>query len=581
MTTTLERPPVLFEHPTEQRQRTRSPLAILWVILPATFMQLLDVTIVNVALPAIRTDLHATSGQVQLVVAGYQLAFACSLLVGGRLGDVFGRRRLFLIGMVGFVVASAACGLAPTGAALVGARLVQGACSGLMFPQVLSIIQTAVPGPRKPQAFGIYGATVGLATVLGPLLGGALVSGGLGWRSVFLVNLPIGVAAFVGGLRRLDESTGHPGTRLDGLGAVLATAGLFLLILPLVIGRDEGWPVWTYGALAAGAVTLLTFAAHQRRAARRPGRSPLVQPALFHERGFTIGVLMNLVFFAGLAPLFFVFIFSLQVGLGASAIQAGLATLPFAAVGAIASSRSAGVAQRLGPRILALGATLLAIGIAGVMGVLRIEGGDAVLWHFAPALVVAGVGMGFFAAPVTNLVLAGIEPRNAGAASGVIATAQQVGGAAGVAIVGVLFFGLLGGQAPAAAESASAPLRARIVAAGAPAPVAGEVTDAFATCFTDRVTAEDPTVAPPSCGHVGQVIGTIGDPRARAGTGQAIEQAQPRVRAVAFTGSLERSLYWTLGVFILTALLALALPRPTRRPGAPGGAPEMMHGGAL
>jgi EmrB/QacA subfamily drug resistance transporter len=423
---------------------------VLPVLLAATFMQLLDTTIVNVALPDIKAQLGATAGQLQLVVAGYQLAFACLLLVGGRLGDLFGRRRTFLLGMAAFVLASVACALATTGWQLVGTRLVQGAASGLMFPQVLSILQVSVPVERRAKAFGLYGATVGLATVLGPVLGGVLLDPlALGWSSIFWVNVPVGLVALAIGFTHLPESRPPHARRFDVLSVPLVTGGLFLILLPLVIGRDEGWPWWSFAAMALAVPVLAAFAWRQRRldperdgADTRP--AALASPVLFRSPVFRLGLLLNAVFFAGISPFFFVFILSLQTGLGRAALVAGLTIIPFAIAGTITSSVSGRVAAKLGPWVLVVGCALLLIGHAGIIATLHLAGPDLAVMAFAPALVVAGLGFGLFVAPVSQMVLSGIDGRDAGSASGLLATVQQVGGAAGVAAIGVIFFGLLG-----------------------------------------------------------------------------------------------------------------------------------------
>lgn len=434
-------------HPQETPANLR---IVLPVLLAATFMQLLDTTIVNVALPDIGAQLEATAGQLQLVVAGYQLAFACLLLVGGRLGDLFGRRRMFLLGMAAFVLASAACALATTGWQLVGTRLVQGAASGLMFPQVLSILQVSVPPERRAKAFGLYGATVGLATVLGPVLGGVLLDPlALGWSSIFWVNLPVGLAALILGFTQVPESRSPHAGRFDALSVPLAAGGLFLILLPLVIGRDEGWPWWSFAAMAVSVPVLAAFAWRQRRldperdgAETRP--AALASPVLFRSPVFRLGLLLNAVFFAGIGPFFFVFILSLQAGLGREALVAGLAVIPFAIAGMFTSSLSARVTGKIGPWVLVVGCALLLVGHAGVIATLHLAGANLAVLAFAPALALAGLGFGLFVAPVSQMVLTGIDGRHAGAASGLLATVQQVGGAAGVAVLGVIFFGLLG-----------------------------------------------------------------------------------------------------------------------------------------
>lgn len=442
---------------------------VLPILLAATFVQLLDSTIVNVAIPAIRADLRATDGQIQLVVAGYQLTFACLLLIGGRLGDRYGRRRLFFIGMIGFVVASAGCALADNGWHLVAARLAQGAASGLMFPQVLAILQVSTPPERRPKALGLYGATVGLSTVLGPVLGGLLLDTvGASWHAVFWVNVPVGLGAVALGMRFVPESRSQLARRIDLLSLPLAVGGLFLLILPLVVGRDEDWPAWSLIALAAsvpmfGLFTYRQVAVDHRRVGRhaRTTVSALVPPSLFGYRGFGLALVLNLLFFTGIGPFFFVFILSLQAGPHHSALAAGLATVPFAAAGAVTSKLSARISARRGPRVLLYGSLLMLTGHSLLMATLTLTDPDVSLWAFAPALVIAGSGMGLFVAPVTHVVLAGVEASDAGAASGILATVQQAGGAVGVAIVGMIFFNRLGPGRPTA-ESFMDALRATL-----------------------------------------------------------------------------------------------------------------------
>jgi len=533
---------------------------LLPIVLAATFVQLLDATIVNVAIPAITTDLAATPGEIQLILAGYQLAFACTLVAGGRLGDRFGRKRLFVLGMVCFVIASAACALATTGAMLVGTRLVQGAASGLMFPQVLSIIQVSVPGPRKPKAFGLYGATIGLSTVLGPVLGGAFLDPlGQSWRSVFWVNVPVGIIAVLAAIVWLPESRAPRAVRLDPISVALAASGLFLLMMPLVLGRDEGWPWWTFASMGVGALVLGWFVARQRRLRD----DALIAPSLFEDRTMTLGVLMNLVFFAGIGPFFFVLVLSLQAGLGNGALTAGLATVPFAVAGAIASGRSSKLAGTLGPKVLVIGCFMMVVGHTGVIATVWLRGAELKPWELAPALAVAGFGMGMFVAPVINLILANVKPQHAGAASGVLATAQQVAGAFGIAVLGVIFFGLLGTNAPASVEDN---IGLRQALTSAPAEVASNVREAVQDCYQARATATATTVTPAKCELMTQVIAQ--EPPERSGPIVAsVQQAMPQINANNFTTSLYQSLIWEVVVFALAGGLAVRFSRLTRRKG--------------
>ena len=333
------------------------PMLVLAVVLTAAFVQLVDVSITNVAVPSIRTDLDASFSAVQLVQSGYQLAFACTLITAARLGDLHGRRRLFLIGMVGFTLASILCGFATSPTMLVLSRVLQGLMSGLMYPQVLSVIQVVFPPRERPRAFAVLGATIGLATILGPLLGGALIQWnvvGSQWRSIFLVNVPIGVAAVIAAIRLLPESRAPKATRLDVPGALLSALALLLLILPLTEGRERGWPWWLIAMLVASVPTAVAFVLVERRRTHDDD-SPLVDLRILDLRGPRIGMPLSAVFFAGIPAFFFTFSLYVQVGEGFTALRSGLTTIPFAFASAVLSSRSPVLARRLGRTVLLIG----------------------------------------------------------------------------------------------------------------------------------------------------------------------------------------------------------------------------------
>jgi EmrB/QacA subfamily drug resistance transporter len=551
---------------------------VLAIVLAAVFMQLLDTTVTTVAVPSIQQSLHTTFGEVQLVLAGYSLAFACVLITGGRLGDIYGRKRLFLIGMVTFTVASAVCGAAPDGLTLVVARIAQGMCSGLMFPQVLAILQITFPDREKQKAFAVYGATIGLATILGPVLGGSLIKlnlFGTDWRTIFYVNVPIGLAALAAGIKYVGESTAPDADRLDLAGAVTVTAGLFLLVLPLVIGRDQGWPVWSLAMLACSAPVLAGFTWYEWALTRRPGSSPLMRTTLFRQRSFSIGLVLCLVFFAGIPSFFFIFLLTVQVGFSYQPVSAGAVTLAFAIMVAVGSARSAAVVKRLGTWTLLLGCALLAIGMAGVSGLLHWAGTGLHGYQLIPALIVAGSGAGLVLAPLTSVILAGIRAGDAGAASGILATAQQVGAAAGIAIAGIIFFGQLATNGGSAASAAVPALSTRLAAAGLPADAANQVVAGFRVCFHDRTSQNDPTAVPASCRRVQQQVAAAPAPTAvkeavaAAVTGHAV----PLARKDDITRSLQNTLLlWEIPAFLLTGLLVFALPKVRPSATIPGGA---------
>ncbi|MCU1599927.1 MAG: transporter [Frankiales bacterium] len=534
------------------------PNAVLAIVLTAVFMNLLDVSIVNVAIPSIQKDLTASFAEIQLVLAGYQLAFACLLITGGRLGDIFGRRRLFIAGMSVFTLGSLACGLAGDATVLILSRVVQGVGAGLMVPQVLSTIQVTIPPKDRGRAFGLFGATIGIATILGPLVGGLLISAdlfGTDWRMIFLVNIPVGLASVTAAARLLPETKAPDAPRLDIIGALVITVGLFLVVFPLTEGRERDWPAWLIGMLVAAAPVMAAFVVVQRRKTRE-NRSPLVLMTLFGNQSFRVGLVVSLVFFAGIPAFFFTFGLYLQLGLGFSALHAGLTGFPFALGTAIASSRSDKLAQRLGTNLLRVGAGLLSLSMVVLIAVVHHFGTGITSWDIAPFLLISGLGLGCFIAPLTNLILAGIKGREAGSASGVLTTGQQVGGALGIAIVGIVFFGLLSAHAPQAADAFVSRL---------PAPVTAIVpAKTFHDCFVTQSRAKDPSVTPAGCET------PDGTP---ASVTAAVAKAAAYGRRVEFVYAFQRTLLYEVGIFALAALLVSFLPKvkPAGHAGPPGG----------
>jgi EmrB/QacA subfamily drug resistance transporter len=417
--------------------------ATLPVVLAGTFMVVLDFFIVNVAMPAIQADLHASAGAIEWVIAGYGLSFATLLITAGRLGDLLGRRRMFSAGLALFTLSSAACGLATSATMLVAARVLQGAAAALLTPNVLSIVGVTYDGEDRLRALSVYGIVLGLAAVGGQLIGGALVEAdvaGLGWRTIFLINVPVGAAALVLAPRLVAESRAEAGAKLDPVGTALVTFALIAAVLPLVEGRQAGWPLWTWLCLAAAPLALAVFAAHQRRLHARGG-GPLLDPELFRDRAFSAGLLTQLVFWCGQASFFLVFALYLQQGRGLGALEAGLVFTILAVAYLAASMRAPALTARLGRRLPALGALTLAGGHALLAACVAGIGSGGTIAALAPALLLIGAGMGLVITPLTSTVLAGVEPRHAGAASGALSTMQQVGGALGVAVTGVIFFG--------------------------------------------------------------------------------------------------------------------------------------------
>ena len=421
----------------------RASLALLAVLF-ASFMDLLDVTIVTVAAPDIARDLHASQAGLQWTLAAYTLALGSGLITGGRVGDDYGRRKVFLASLACFAVASAACALAPSAGALIALRAVQGLAGGFMVPQVFGIIRSSFGPAAMARAFGAYGAVQGLASVAGPLLGGALVDAdlwGLGWRTIFWINIPVAAGALILGARVLPESTAPGRARLDVAGAVLSASGVVLVLLPLVQGRDWGWPWWGWVVLACGVVLLGAFLTYERDLGRRGGQ-PVLDPALLTIRSFAAGLAASVLFFGALAALFLVLSIYLQAGTGRSAWDTGLVILPYAIGSLITSGAGVALAAKAGRALLVTGALTMAASQALLW--LLVRGGDVPgYWPLAAAMLLGGLGLGLGAPILVNVVLAGVPGRHAGAAGGVLSTVNQIGGAVGVAALGTVFFNAL------------------------------------------------------------------------------------------------------------------------------------------
>lgn len=419
--------------------RHRTPAVI--VLLLASFMDLMDSTIVNVALPSVERDLHTTAAQLEWVVSGYALDFAAILIAGGRLGDMVGRRTVFIAGTAGFTVASAWAGMSRSGTELVVLRNAQGLFAGLMVPQVLGTVQALYPPKERAAVYGIAGAVIGLAAVAGPLLGGAFVSSdvlGLGWRAIFLVNVPVGILVLIGAFVLVPQTKSDRPLALDILGVPLAAGAVVALVYPLIEGRQAGWPWWTGALFVLAPILLVAFVVHERRRAR-DGRAVLLPLGLFVDRGFSAGLIVQLSFQASVIGLLFVLSITVQSGFGFSAWEAGLVVLPFSIAAAITSGAAAALVARAGKPLVGIGALLQAIGAGWSIAVVASGSGPTVAGLIGP-MAVAGAGLGLVVVPLTGVVLAAVPVSDAGSASGTLSTFQQVGGALGIAIVGTAFF---------------------------------------------------------------------------------------------------------------------------------------------
>ncbi len=450
------------------------------VLLAGMFIALLDTTIVNVALPSIRTSIDASEATLSWIISGYALAFGLALVPAGRIGDRIGHKWVFFTGIAVFTAASVACGLSQNDLQLVISRVVQGLAGGAFVPAVTAYIQLLFPFRARGRAFAVMGAVIGVSTALGPIIGGLIIQAfgaEEGWRLVFGVNLPIGVVTLVAaavllpgrretdavaasqraaspGGAKTDATPAVQGAGVDWIGLVLVSAGLIALLVPLIQGEDEGWPLWTFLTIGAGVLLLAAFGVWEVAYSKR-GRLPLVPPRLFRHPSFTGGVVLALVYFAAFTSIFFTISLLWQAGLGHTALESGLVSIPFA-IGSIAGSAlSNRLAQRLGRTVLVIGTAAATLGLTAVwLLLLLVPAGELTSWHLLVPLLVAGFGNGLFIAPNVQFIVATVDARDAGAASGVISAIQRIGSAIGIAVIGSVFFGTLvvqGGSAEALA----------------------------------------------------------------------------------------------------------------------------------
>jgi EmrB/QacA subfamily drug resistance transporter len=421
---------------------------ILAVVLLGAFMAVLDTTIVNVALPSIGQGIKASSDALEWVVSGYALAFGLTLVPAGRLGDRLGYKQMFLAGLTIFTLASVACGISQNPAELIASRLVQGLGAGVYFPAISATIQRQFSGDVRSRAFGYLGGVVGISTALGPLTGGLLIQfAGVsdGWRWVFLVNLFIGAAGLpvaVKALPRRNEPEDHD---LDLMGGALLTSVLLLVLIPLVDGRVSGWPLWSWILLAASVPAAAALVARESRLARRGGE-PVLQMHLLRHRSFAVGQALALLYFAGFTSLFFTLSILWQQGLGRSALQTGLLVLPFAVASLSTASNSYRFSTRFGRKTVQGGLAAMFAGLALVLLVLHLAAPRPDIWELIGPLFLAGLGNGLVIAPNQDFVLSSVPRGQAGTAGGALTTAQRIGAAIGIAVIGTALFGSGRGQ---------------------------------------------------------------------------------------------------------------------------------------
>jgi EmrB/QacA subfamily drug resistance transporter len=415
------------------------------VVLVGAFMALLDTTIVTVALPTIRTGLHASPATLEWVVSAYSLAYGLTLVPAGRAGDRFGHKPLFLIGLTIFTLASAACGLAQSQGEIVAARAVQGTGAGIFYPAIAATIQLSFTGAQRSKAFSALGATIGVSIALGPVLGGLIIAGAGardGWRWVFLVNLLIGAVALPVAARLLPRARSRVRRQFDPVGLCLLAAGLLLLLIPLVEGEQAGWPVWCYACFGGCAAAFALLAWWEVRAERHGG-DPLLKPGLLAHSSFSAGTVFAVVYFAGFTSVFFTISILWQEGLARSALTTGLVAVPFSFGSLVSAAVSDKLSAKMGRMVLVTGCAMVGTGLGLAALAIHLTAPLPGGWYLLGPLLLAGLGSGMVIAPNQDFVLARVPRQDAGTASAILGTAQRAGSAIGVAVIGTVLFGTL------------------------------------------------------------------------------------------------------------------------------------------
>ncbi|MFB8004326.1 MFS transporter [Nocardia sp. NPDC056000] len=532
------------------------------VAMAGAFLILLDSTIVNVAVPSIQRDFGSEYSAVEWVVTAYALAYGVLLIPGGRLGDRFGHKTLFMISVAGFAIASILCGTAQSVGQLIAWQVVLGAMAGLMNPQILAVIQTAFPWQERGKAYAIYGAVSGFATAVAPLLAGLLIQWNIGdyqWRPIFLVNVPIAIVALAAAARIMRPTKGRGGS-LDPLGIVMIAVTVFLIGFPLIEGQSQDWPVWIFVMLAAAVPLLIAFVVWEQRRGKS-GHEPLIDIGMFRNRAFSAGVGIGFAYFAGFISLWFILSVYLQSGLQRSALTAGLILLPFALGTLFGSMFSDKAHTKLGKWVMSMGLGVVMVGLAGILGTAIWVGPTMSGWELTPWLLIAGIGSGLVIAPNVDVVMSGVGWSDAGSAAGVLNVAQRLGSALGIALAAVAFFGILKSASVDSAEHEAPQLRSELIATqmlGTDADVDAAV-QRFVDCYDKRSHAKNWTDEVPGC-----PLQATEDP-----VGTAFASAIDRTVKRNFTTALMGGTGVSLGLVTMAFLLVFALP--ARKPeGADG-----------
>jgi EmrB/QacA subfamily drug resistance transporter len=553
-------------HPTHSAQHHASQFThrqrniALIVVALAFVMDLLDNTIVNIAIPSIQSNLGASYSAIQWLIAGYSLAFAVLLITGGRLGDVVGYKKMFLIGVAGFTIASLLSGLAWDTNVLIAARLVQGAFAALMVPQVMSLMQVMFKPAERGSVMGMFGALAGVAASLGPVIGGILINAniaGLDWRPIFLINIPVGIFALIAAARYLPEGKSPHPLKLDIVGTLLIIIALFLIVFPLIQGRELGWPLWTF-ALMVAAIPFFFLFGWWQKVKERKDNSPLAVPGLFKIKTFVTGLVINLVFEGAMLGVFLPMTLLLQVGLGYSVIKAALTGLPIAfGISLTMIFLSQRIIKKIGRYTMPLGTVIMATGLTTIFLFLNHSGLNTQPWEFIPGMFLTGMGMALVMTPMFSIVLADVDPKNAGSASGIMNAVQQLGGAIGVALIGVVFFGQLTAHSDASFSTIEPAVKQQLTQLNIPAEAQTTIVSSVRDCFNDRNSETDSSVTPDSCKQL------TNGPQTPTSTkiGDIITDATKEANTNNFINAFKTAVFYEAGLLVIIFVLSFLLPR--------------------
>lgn len=535
----------------------------LLIVAFAFVMDLLDSTIVNVAIPSIQSNLGASFATIQWLVAGYSLTFALLLITGGRMGDVFGYKKVFLYGIAGFTLTSLLTGIAPNAAFMVVARLLQGSMAALMVPQVMSLMQVMYKPSERAGVMGMFGMLGGLGASLGPIIGGLLIKAdlfGWDWRPIFLINLPVGIFAFLAGWKYLPDGKSEHPLHIDVKGTLMIVGALSLLVFPLIEGRDLDWPVWTLIMLAASIPALMGFWAYETRKHGRD-KSALIVPSLFKVKTFLSGIVLNLIVESVMIGYFLTITLVWQIALGYSPIRAAITGIP-TAVGMTIGFAVLGqkLIPKLGRKVIAIGSATFAAGLVYTSWIVSHYSLDAHSWQFIPGMLVLGIGLSLIMVPIFSVALKDVDTSHAGSASGILNAVQQVGGAIGVAIIGVIFFGQLSHGAFQSYNDATPQLRQNLTTLHIPAEAQTQIIDQTRTCFHDRSVEKDSNIVPESCKQM-QAPDSSKDNAYNQQVGKAIELSARQANANNFGDAFRASVIYVILLLIVVCSLSLTLPK--------------------